>query len=145
MVMEWCPFENGGLVGCGSIGSLSYHRVHVTARHIQGRSMILICAMATVLRGCNGACLCTCVCVYWEWCTRSCSYCCFFLFVQCMHFFGYFVNSAPVRMCIYTANCLVPQHCADLCWQWYTVGFLRATGVGEYTQWIIHHTHWPDL
>lgn len=38
-----------------------------------------------------------------------------FFFVQCMHFFGYFVNSAPVRMCIYTANCLVPQHCADLC------------------------------
>lgn len=39
----------------------------------------------------------------------------FLFFVQCMHFFGYFVNSVPVRMCIYTANCLVPQHCADLC------------------------------
>ncbi len=41
----------------GSIGSLSYHRVPVTARLIQSQALISISAMATVLCGCNGALL----------------------------------------------------------------------------------------
>lgn len=128
MVMEWWPFEDEGLAGRGSIGSLSYHRVPVTARLIQGQALVLICAMATVLCGCNGACLCVCI-----WVMHA-------GFVQNRLLFSGLTRAYIFR----TQICKCSWVCADLrgkmprastlCvalrWQWYTVGFLRATGGG---------------
>lgn len=39
-------------------------------------------------------------------------------------------NGVPEPVWIYTVKCLVPPRRTALCWQWYTVGFLRATGGG---------------
>lgn len=134
MVMEWWPFEDEGLVGSGSIGSPSYQRGPVTARLIRGQALILICAMATVMCRCNGPRLST-----WIWCGRAGAHMRrgIFLFLFCFLFwFRVGVYSAVLQIAVlsvcgsYTAKRLTPPLCAAPLWQWYTVGFLRATGGG---------------
>ena len=88
--------------------------------------------------------LCSCICVKGEWGTQDwCRIGCLFDLVCAVHIFGKCVNSLPGCVRIYTAKSLVPPHCAALCWQWYTVGFLRATGGG----WVhtVNYTSGPLL
>lgn len=56
---------------------------------------------------------------------------CFWVFLFSVSIYSAILQIVFLSVCgFYTARCLTPPHCVALLWQWYTVGFLRATGGG---------------